>query len=57
MESLCLTTDYLLKEEKVMMVNSRAKATEAKSLRLRNDLIEAMSQKNKVETQLKEVSE
>lgn len=39
------------------MVNSRAEATEAKSLRLRNDLIEAMSQKNKVETQLKEVSE
>ena len=57
MESLCLTTDYLLKEEKVVMVNSRAEATEAKSLRLRNDLIEAMSQKNKVETQLKEVSE
>ena len=50
-----LTTDYLTMEEKVMMVKSRVEATEAKSSRLRKDLIEVMDQANEVETKLKEI--
>ena len=39
------------------MVNSRAEAAEAESSRLRNDLIEEMSQTNEAKTQLNEISE
>ena len=41
-ESLCLTIDYLTKEEKVMMANSRAEVAKVESSRLRKDLIELM---------------
>ncbi|KAL0010999.1 hypothetical protein SO802_006107 [Lithocarpus litseifolius] len=41
-QSLRMTTDYLSTEEKVVMVNSRAKAAEVESSKLRKDLIEAM---------------
>lgn len=42
-------------EEKVMMANSRAEATKAKSLRLRKDLIKVMDQVNEAKAKLKEV--
>lgn len=55
-ESLHLTTEYLAVEEKVVTANSRAKATEVKSSRLRKDLIEATNQANKAKAMLKKVS-
>ena len=39
------------------MVDLRAEVAEAESSRIRNDLIEEMSQTNEVKTQLNEVSE
>lgn len=49
--------DYLATEEKIAMANSRAKATEAKGLRLRKDLIEAMDQATEAKAKLKDVSD
>nr|POE76370.1 hypothetical protein CFP56_38001 [Quercus suber] len=38
-ESLCLMTNYLAMEEKVMMANSRAEAAKTEGSRLRKDLV------------------
>ena len=43
-ESLRLMTDYLSIEEKVVIAQSKAEFVEAKSSRLRKDLVEAMDQ-------------
>nr|POE83049.1 hypothetical protein CFP56_18538 [Quercus suber] len=56
-ESMRLTTDYLTTEEKVMMANSRVEATEAKSSRLRKDLIEAMDQDKEIQSTKLKVSD
>lgn len=56
-ESLCLTIDYLTKEEKVMMANSRAEVAKVESSRLRKDLIELMDQANEAKAKMKEVFE
>ena len=57
LKTLSSTTNYLLKDEKVVMVDLRAEVAEAESSRIRNDLIEEVSQTNEVKTQLNEVSE
>jgi len=46
-ESLRLTTDYLHTKEKVVVANSKVESIEAKSSRLRKDLIEAMDEATK----------
>ena len=56
-ESLCLTIDYLTKEEKVMMANSRTEVAKVESSRLRKDLIELMDQGNEAKAKMKEVFE
>ena len=56
-ESLCLTIDYLTKEEKVMMANSRTEVAKVESSRLRKDLIELMDQANEAKAKMKEVFE
>ncbi|KAK9998066.1 hypothetical protein SO802_017669 [Lithocarpus litseifolius] len=56
-ESLCLTTDYLSSEEKVMVANSKLESVEAESSKLRKDPIEAMDGTNKVKEKIKELNE
>ena len=56
-ESLCLTTNYLSNEEKVVMANSKIESVEAKSSKLMKDLIEALDIANKAKEKVKELSE
>ena len=56
-ESLHLTTDYLSNEEKVVVANSKVHIVEAKSSRLRKDLIEAMDQVTKAKEKVKELKD
>nr|POF05331.1 hypothetical protein CFP56_37635 [Quercus suber] len=55
-ESLCLTTNYLNSEEKIVVANSKLKSIEAKSSRLRKDLIEVMDEVNKAREKVKELN-
>ena len=54
---MCMTTDFLAIEEKLVMANSWAEATKAESSKLRKDLIEAMREANDTKTKLKEFSD
>ena len=56
-ESLCLTTDYLSSEEKVVVANSKFDSIEAESSKLRKDLIEAMDQATKAKEKVKELKD
>ena len=56
-ESLCLTTDYLSTEEKVVAANSKVESVEAESSRLSKDLIEAMDEPTKEKGKIKELNE
>ena len=47
--------DYLSSEEKVVVANSKVDSIEAKSLKLRKDLIEAMDQVTKAKEKVKEL--
>ena len=47
--------DYLSSEEKVVVANSKVDSVEAKSLKLRKDLIEAMDQVTKAKEKVKEL--
>ena len=47
--------DYLSSEEKVVVANSKVDSVEAKSLKLRKDLIEAMDQVIKAKEKVKEL--
>nr|POE50396.1 hypothetical protein CFP56_35569 [Quercus suber] len=55
-ESLCLTTNYLGSEEKVV-ANSKVNSVEAKSSRSRKDLIEAMDQVMEAKKKVKELKD
>nr|POE70109.1 hypothetical protein CFP56_23659 [Quercus suber] len=55
-ESPSLTTDYLTSEEKVV-ANSKVNSVEAKSSRLRKDLIVAMDQATKAKEKVKELKD
>lgn len=54
---MCLTTDYLSNEEKVIVANSKVESIEAKSSKLRKDLIKAMDETNKAKEKIKELKE
>lgn len=54
---MCLTTDYLSNEEKVIIANSKVESIEAKSSKLRKDLIKAMDETNKAKEKIKELKE
>nr|POE75827.1 hypothetical protein CFP56_05097 [Quercus suber] len=54
-ESLCLMTDYLNSEEKVVVANSKVNSIKAKSLKLRKDLIKAMDQATKAKEKVKDL--
>lgn len=56
-ESLRLATDYLIIEEKVVVVNSKLESIEVESSELRKDLIEAMDKVNKAKEKIKELNE
>lgn len=56
-ESLRLATDYLIIEEKVVVVNSNLESIEVESSELRKDLIEAMDKVNKAKEKIKELNE
>ena len=56
-ESLCLTTDYLGIEERVVVVNSKLETIEVESLKLRKDLIKAMDEVNRAKEKIKELNE
>nr|POE86802.1 hypothetical protein CFP56_38718 [Quercus suber] len=56
-ESLRLTTDYLSTKEKVVVTNSKLESIEAKSLKLRKNLIVAMDETNKEKEKIKELKE
>ena len=56
-ESLHLTTNYLNNEEKVVVANTKVDSIEAKSSKLRKDLIEAMDQLTKAKEKVKELKE
>ena len=56
-ESLRLTIDYLSNEEKVVVANSKVHIVEAKSSRLRKDLIEVMDQVTKAMEKVKELKD
>lgn len=47
--------NYLSSEEKVVVANSKVDSIEAKSLKLRKDLIEAMDQVTKAKEKVKEL--
>ena len=55
-ESLCITTDYLNTEEKVVVANSKLESVEAKNSKLRKDLIAAMDKTNKVNEKIRELT-
>ena len=52
---MCLTTDYLSREEKVVVANSNS--VEVESSRLRKDLIEVMDQATKAKKKVKELKD
>ena len=54
---MCLTTDYLSREEKVVVANSKVNSVEAESSRLRKDLIEVMDQATKAKKKVKELKD
>ena len=54
---MCLTTDYLSREEKVVVANSKVNSVEAESSRLRKDLIEVMDQATKAKEKVKELKD
>ena len=54
---MCLTTYYLSNKEKVVVANSKIEFVEAKSLKLRKDLIEARDENNKVKEKIRELNE
>nr|POE92652.1 hypothetical protein CFP56_36918 [Quercus suber] len=56
-ESLRLTTDYLENEERVVVANSKLESVDAKSSKLRKDLIEAMDKANRAKEKIKELNE
>lgn len=56
-ESLCLTTNYLGVEEKVVVVNSKLESVEVENSKLRKDLIEAMDEVNRAKEKIKELNE
>ena len=49
--------DYLSSEEKVVVANSKVDSVEAKSSRLRKDLIEAIDQSTKAKEKVKKLTE
>ena len=52
-----MTTNNLSNEEKVVVANSKVDSVEAKSLKLRKDLIEAMDRATKAKEKVKEVKD
>ena len=56
-ETIHITIEYLTNEERVVMANSKVEVLEAKSSRLRKELITAMDGGNKVKEQVKALTE
>ena len=54
---MCLTTNYLSSEEKVVVANPKVDSVEVESLRLRKDLIKAMDQAMKAKEKVKELKD
>lgn len=55
-ETIHITTEYLTNKEKVIMAGSNVEALEAKSSRLRKDLIAIMDGGNKIRERIKALS-
>lgn len=56
-ETMHITSQYLLNEEKVVVANSKVEALEAKGSHLRRDLIATMDDNNESKEKLKALSE
>ena len=56
-ESLCITTDYLNMEEKVVVANSKVEPVEVACSQLRKDLIVAVNERNEAHEKIKELIE
>ena len=54
---MCITTNFLSTEEKTVVANSKLEFVEAKSLKLRKDMIVAMDETNKVNEKIRELIE
>ena len=55
-ETIHITSEYLANEEKVVVVNSKVEALEAKGSRLRKDLIAVMYDSNASREKIKALS-
>ena len=54
---MCITTNFLSTEEKIVVANSKLEFVKAKSLKLRKDMIVAMDETNKVNEKIRELIE